>query len=111
MENPEKTKGAVKNGKSRETRNIGYKTKIKDRQNKKHNTVCVGRHYTQTATIPKQTKNTTQYVLDATIPKQTKNTTQYVMDATIPKQTKNTTQYVMDATMPKQTQIPTNTWR
>jgi hypothetical protein len=27
MENPEKTKGAVKNGKSRETRNIGYKTR------------------------------------------------------------------------------------
>ena len=48
MENPEKTKGAVKNGKSRETRNIGYKTKIKDRQNKKHNTVCDGRHYAQT---------------------------------------------------------------
>jgi hypothetical protein len=50
MENPEKPKGAVQNGKSRETGNIWYKTKNKDRQNKKYNTVCVGRHYTQTNT-------------------------------------------------------------
>ena len=44
MDNPEKTEGAIKNGQSRETDN-----KTKD----------------------KQSKNTTQYVLDTTICKQT----------------------------------------
>ena len=45
MDNPEKTEGAIKNGQSRETGNIGY-----IRQRKKKNK-----------------KNTTQYVLDTTI--------------------------------------------
>ena len=37
------TEGAIKNGQSRETGNIGY-----TRQSK--NTICVGHHYTQTNT-------------------------------------------------------------
>ena len=37
------TKEAIKNGQSRETGNIAYKTK-------ENNTICVGHHYTQTNT-------------------------------------------------------------
>ena len=41
----EKTKGAIRNGESRETVNIVY---TKQRQTKqKHNTTCVGHHYAQ----------------------------------------------------------------
>ena len=36
------------NGQSRETGNIGYTRRRKT--NKKHNTICVGRHYTKTKT-------------------------------------------------------------
>ena len=46
MDNPENTEGAIKNGQSRETSNIGYtKTQDEHKQNKKHNTICVGHHY------------------------------------------------------------------
>ena len=59
------TEGAIKNGQSRDTINIGYtrhktkkptqyvldttmyKTKDEDKQNKKHNTICVGYHHVQ----------------------------------------------------------------
>ena len=44
----EKTEGTIKNGQSREIGNIWYiihTTKYK--QNKKHNTICVGHKYTQ----------------------------------------------------------------
>ena len=41
----ETTEGAIKNGQSRETGNID-----EDYQNKKHNTIYVGYHYTQTDT-------------------------------------------------------------
>ena len=81
----ENTEGAINYVQSRETDNIGYtrdktktnKTKTiqrnwqhrvhnKTKTNKtKHNTICVGHHYTQT--------NTTQYVLDTTIHKQTQH--------------------------------------
>jgi len=44
----EKTDGAIKNGKSRETDNIGYTRRRKTKQ--KHNTICVEHHYTQTNT-------------------------------------------------------------
>jgi len=39
---------AVKNGQSRETGNIGHTRRRKTKQ--KHNTICVGHHYTQTNT-------------------------------------------------------------
>ena len=42
------TEGAIKNGKSRETGNIGYTRRRQTKQ--KHNTVCVGHHYMQTNT-------------------------------------------------------------
>jgi hypothetical protein len=41
----ETTEGAIKNGQSRETGNID-----ENYQNKKHNTIYVGYHYTQTDT-------------------------------------------------------------
>ena len=41
----ENTEGAIKNGQSRETGNIGY-----TRRKKNHNTICVGHHYAQTNT-------------------------------------------------------------
>jgi len=42
----ENTEGAIKNGQSRETGNIGYIWQRKT--NQKHNKICVGHHYTQT---------------------------------------------------------------
>ena len=39
---------AIRNGQSRETGNIGYTGRRKTQQ--KHNTICVGQHYTQTNT-------------------------------------------------------------
>ena len=39
---------AIKNGQSREIGNIGYTKRRKTKQ--KHNTICVGRNYTQTNT-------------------------------------------------------------
>jgi len=42
----ENTEGAIKNGQSRETGNIGYTI----RKKQKHNTICVGHQYTQTNT-------------------------------------------------------------
>ena len=36
--NVEKTDGAIKNGQSRDTGDIGYKTQNEDKQNEKHNT-------------------------------------------------------------------------
>jgi hypothetical protein len=42
----ENTEGAIKNGQSIETGNIGYTRRIKTKQ--KHNILCVGHHYTQT---------------------------------------------------------------
>jgi hypothetical protein len=44
----EKTEGAIKNGQSRETGNIGYTRRGKTKQ--KHNTRCVGHLYVQTNT-------------------------------------------------------------
>jgi hypothetical protein len=41
----ENTEGASKNEQSRETGNIGYTRRGKTKQ--KHNTMCVGHHYTQ----------------------------------------------------------------
>jgi len=52
-----------------------YGTQDEEKQNKEHNTICVGQHYTQTNT----TKNTTQYVLYTTMHKQTKQKTQHNM--------------------------------
>ena len=43
----ENTDGAIKNGQSKETRNIGH---TKRRQTKKHNIICVGHHYMQAST-------------------------------------------------------------
>ena len=42
------TAGETKNGKSRETGNIGHTRRRKTKQ--KHNAICVGHHYTQTDT-------------------------------------------------------------
>ena len=44
----ENTEGAIKNGQFRETGNIGYTRLSQTKQ--KHNTICVGHHYTQTNT-------------------------------------------------------------
>ena len=44
----ENTEGAITNGQSRETCNIGCTRRRKTKQ--KHNTICVGHHYTQTNT-------------------------------------------------------------
>ena len=44
----ENTEGPIKNGQSRETVSIGYTRRGKAKQ--KHNTVCLGHHYTQTNT-------------------------------------------------------------
>jgi len=55
--NVRETEGAIKNGQSRETDNIGYtrrrqaqKTKTKKQKQHTHNTICDGHHYTQTNT-------------------------------------------------------------
>ena len=53
----EDTKGAIKNGQSRETGNIGTQDK------EKHNTICVGHHYVQTYT---NNVNNTQVILQTT---------------------------------------------
>ena len=42
--NDRKYEGAIKNGQSRESDNIGYKIQ------RKRNTICVGHYYTQTNT-------------------------------------------------------------
>ena len=42
----ENTEGAIRNGTSRQTVKIGYTRRRQTKQ--KHNTVCVGHHYTQT---------------------------------------------------------------
>ena len=44
----ENTEGAIENGQSREPGNIGYTRRRQTKQ--KHNTICVGHHYTQTNT-------------------------------------------------------------
>ena len=44
----ENIEGAIKNGRSRKTGNIGYTRRRKTKQ--KHNAICVGHHYTQTNT-------------------------------------------------------------
>ena len=45
------TDGAMKNVQSRETGNIGYtRHKTKTNKTKKHSTICVGHHYSQTNT-------------------------------------------------------------
>ena len=49
----EKTEGAIKNGQSRETGNIGYTRGRKTKQ--KHNTVYVGHHKAHLSTISSQT--------------------------------------------------------
>jgi hypothetical protein len=44
----ENTKGAIKNGQSRETGNIGHTRQRQTKQ--KYNTICFEHHYTQTNT-------------------------------------------------------------
>ena len=44
----ENTEGGIANGQSTETGNIGHTRRKQETQ--KHNTVCVGHHYTQTNT-------------------------------------------------------------
>ena len=44
----ENTEGAITNGQSRETGNIGYTRRRKTKQ--KHSTICVGHHYARTNT-------------------------------------------------------------
>ena len=47
----ENTEESIKNGKSRETDNIGYTRRRKTNQKQKHNTIYVGHQFTQTNTI------------------------------------------------------------
>jgi hypothetical protein len=69
-----------------------HKTQDEDKQNKKHNTICVGHHYAQD-TRRRQTKQKTQHNMCWTPPytrhkaktNKTKNTAQYVLDTTIHK--------------------------
>jgi hypothetical protein len=51
MNNPENTDGSIKNEQSGVTDNIGYTRRRKTKQ--KHNTKCVGHHYTQSNTNKK----------------------------------------------------------
>ena len=44
----ENIEGAIQNGLSKEIDNIGYTRRRKTKQ--KHNTICVGHHYTQKKT-------------------------------------------------------------
>ena len=44
----ENTEGAIKNGQSRETGNIGYTGRRKTKQ--KQNAICVGHHYAKPST-------------------------------------------------------------
>ena len=48
MDNPENTEGAIKNGQSRETGNIGYTRGRKTKQ--KDNTIYIGHYYVETNT-------------------------------------------------------------
>ena len=48
MQINENTEGAIKNGQSRKTGNIGHTRRRKTKQ--KHNTICVGHHYVQSNT-------------------------------------------------------------
>ena len=47
-EKKKNTGGAIKNGQSRETGNIGYTRRRQTKQ--KHKTICAGHHYTQANT-------------------------------------------------------------
>jgi hypothetical protein len=44
----ENAEGAIKNGQSRETGNIGYTIRRQTKQ--KHNTICAGHHYMKAST-------------------------------------------------------------
>ena len=67
MDNLENTEGAIKNGQSRETGNIGC---TRGRQTKqKHNTICVGHHCTQPNT---NNVNKTWFLLQTTDVKTTR---------------------------------------
>jgi hypothetical protein len=55
------TEEAIKNGQSGETGNIGYKRRRQTKQ--KHNTICVGYHYSQANT---NNVNKTRALLQAT---------------------------------------------
>ena len=91
-----------------------HKTQDIDKQDKLHNTICVGHHYTQ-ETGRRQTRQITQYYVSWTQPytrhrtttNKTNNTTLYVLDTTIHKtqtttnKTNNTTLYVLDTTIHK----------
>ena len=57
---------AIKNERSRETGNIGY-----TEEEKKHNTICVGHHYTQTNT---NNVNKTRALLEKTAGEDEPNT-------------------------------------
>ena len=57
--NVRETEGAIKNGQSRETGNIGYTRQDEDKKN--HNTICVGHLHTQDIRR-RQTKQNTQHI-------------------------------------------------
>ena len=103
-----------------------HKKKDEDKQTKKHNTICVGRHHTQDKrrrqtnqktqhnmcwtpphTRPKtktnKPKNTTQYVLYTTMHQKTHthNTKTCTRQKTKNNKTNNATQYVLDTTTHK----------
>jgi len=67
------TKGAIKNGQSGETANIGYTRQRKTKQ--KHNTICVGHHYKQANT---NNVNTTRALQQITRTKDEPISSQYI---------------------------------
>jgi hypothetical protein len=69
-----------------------HKTKSEDKQNKKHNTICVGHQHAQDKR-GRQTKQKTQHNMCWTTP--------YTRQKTKTNKTKNTTQYVLDTTTHK----------
>ena len=91
------TKGEIKNGQSRETDNKWYT----GHEKQKHNTICVGHHYTQTNT--NNVNKTWALLLKGKL--KMDNPEKLTTNGTQDMKNKNTTQYVLDTTIRKQTQI------
>ena len=89
-----------------------HKTQDQDKQNKKHNTICVGHNHIQD-TRRRQTKQKTHHYMCWTQPytrhktktNNTKNTPLYVLDTTIYKTQDEDKQYKKHTTICKQTQL------
>jgi hypothetical protein len=105
----ENTESAIKNGQSSKTGNIGYTRRRKTKQ--KHNTICVGHHYTQTKTnyVNKiRQNNGREYGYDRNMEFNITEaaTKSYEQILSVQKEfLVKKTQYVLDTTIHKQKQI------